>query len=143
MAKIAKKQIVGKIVKWMWEDGTQSEFSLDDLTPELIEQAALHGLAQKLGDSYAGKKTIREAKNAWQEVANTLRDGHWNRKGGVSGIWIEALAKAAGVDIAKAHAKWAEMDDEARAAVRKHPDVRKAKLELELERAGDVEPIQL
>ena len=143
MAKIATKKTIGKQIEWTWEDGKTSTFSLDELPSELIEQAALHGLTQKLSDAYAGKKTVREARDAWADVAAALRSGNWNRKGGVSGIWIEALARAAGVELAQAQEKWAAMSDEERAAIRKHPGVKKAKLELELERAGDVEQIKL
>lgn len=56
---------------------------LDDLHPEIVIRAALHGINQKLGDTAAGKQgdEAEEAVNAvWEQIrAATDADG-WNAK---------------------------------------------------------------
>jgi len=107
-----------------------------DFSPEICQQAMVHGFAQKLADSYAGSATVTEALGKFTDVLGVLMQGQWN--GGRSsngGIWVEALARAAEVSLDEAQAKWIEMDEEKQKAVKGSPAVKLAKAQIELERA--------
>jgi hypothetical protein len=53
--------------------------SLDSLKPEIVTQAALHGINQKLGDAAAGKQGD-EAEEAVMSVWEQIVGGNWNAK---------------------------------------------------------------
>lgn len=136
---IAKKVIEGTSITFKWADDSETVVNLDGFSEAILQHATLHGLSQKLGDSYSGAAgNVAYAKEMFEETLNALREGDWNRKGGgisSGGIWVEALARAAGEDMEAALAAWNEMDDETKAATRKHPAVKLAKAEIEAERA--------
>lgn len=148
---IAKKLVGESSITFAWADETSSEISLSQFSDEIIQRAALHGLSQKLGDSYSGAEgSIPTAKAAFDDTLAALEAGDWNRKGGVTGgAIVEAVARAAGVSIEEALAKWMEMDEEVKKATRAHPTVKAAKAEIDLERAQarikatDAEPLEL
>lgn len=129
--------IIDQMVTFKWADESSNTIKLSDLSDEVIAHAAAHGLSQKLGDSYSGAKSVTEAQIAFQEVLDALLAGDWNRKGGAStgGIWVEALARASGETLADTLESWQAMDDATRKAVQKHPEVKVAKAQIELERA--------
>lgn len=134
--KKASKEIIGRKVIFKWADETTDELSLDELSDEMIVRAALHGLSQKGGDSYSQSTSVAEAKAMFYEVKSAIYAGDWNRKGGASGgIYVEALARATGNTIEDALIAWNKMDDATKAATKKHPDLKAAKAEIELERA--------
>lgn len=56
--------------------GNTLTFKLDDLKPEIVIQAALHGLNQKLGDAAAGKQGD-EAEEAVNSVMEQIVAGNW------------------------------------------------------------------
>jgi hypothetical protein len=65
------------------------------LPPELVQQAAGHGLVQKGGDSAAGAKDLDDAFEAISQVKENIEKGDWNARvegSGFSGISV--LAKA-------------------------------------------------
>ncbi len=134
---IARKIIGESSLTFEWADETKTKVSLGDFDADTIQRAALHGLAQKLGDSYAGVLgDVELAKNNLGEVLTALKEGDWNRKGVLTGgIWVEALAQAAKVPFAEALEKWTDMPDSEKKAVKKHPDVKLAKLEIEQAKA--------
>lgn len=151
---IAKKLVDESSIKFIWADETDEIISLELFSDAIVKRAALHGISQKLGDSYSGITNVPEAKIALHGVLASLVAGDWNRKGGSSGgIWVEALARATGETIETVLEAWDKMTDEVKAASKKHPDAIKAKAEIELERAqakaaslaetGDVEPLIL
>ena len=139
MANIAKKVVEANSITFEWADDTTTLVDLDAFTPELIARAAIHGLSQKLGDSYSGAAgNILNAKAMFDDTLASLIAGDWNRAGGgfsTGGIWVEALAQAADATIEEALEKWNAMDDAERAAIRKLPAVKLAKAEIELARA--------
>lgn len=136
---IAKKVIDGNTLTFHWADETTTVFTPEDFSPEIQHRALMAGLGHKLGDAYSGSKgDVRTAQMMQLDVATGLKEGDWNRKGGgfsSGGIWVEALAQAAGEDIEKALAAWNEMDDETKASIRKQPQVKLAKAEIEMARA--------
>lgn len=147
---IAKKTIGETSITFTWADETETVVDMADLHGSLTTRAMLHGLSQKLGDSYSGAKEVETAKAAFNETFEALKAGDWNRKGGgfsSGGIWVEALAQAAEVTLEEALAKWNEMDDATKASIRKQPQVKVAKAEIELARASakakDAAPLTL
>ena len=110
---IAKKVIEGSTLKFVWADESETEVVLEGFGEDILQRATLHGLSQKLGDSYSGAAgDVGKAKAMLIETLDALRAGDWNRKGGgfsSGGIWVEALAKAAGEDMDRALAAWNEL----------------------------------
>jgi hypothetical protein len=139
---IAKKTIVETSVKFDWADESDTSYDLSLYSEEMIRNLALHGLKQKLGDSYSGAEkngwSIAECKTEVDTVSASMVAGDWNRKGGgfaSGGIWVEAAAKATGEEFGAVLEKWNAMDDATKASIKKHPDVKLAKATIELERA--------
>ena len=136
MTSIARKVIVGNTLTFQWADETVTEIDLDSFQDHIDNHARNHGFSQKLGDSYSGAKSVAEAKAKLNDTLAALEAGDWNRKGGsTGGIWVEALARAAGKPIDECLAKWEAMDEEQRKAVKAHPEVAQAKAALDFERA--------
>lgn len=61
-------------------EGNNMEFRLDQLPGEMITRLALHGLSQKLGDSYADSTKVTDPEKAATDVWNNLKDGNWGRE---------------------------------------------------------------
>lgn len=59
------------------ESGNKLEVKLDSLPPEIVRQAALHGLNQKLGDAASGLQGA-EAEEAVTSVYEQIVAGQWN-----------------------------------------------------------------
>ena len=60
------------------------EFRLADLSAEMVTRLALHGLSQKLGDSYADSTKITDPQSAASVVWENLLEGNWGRERGNS-----------------------------------------------------------
>lgn len=137
---IAKKVIDEGTITFIWADETSTKVVLSELPETILQRAVIHGLSQKLGDSYSGSSgDVRTAQAMFLDTLNALKEGDWNRKGGgfsSGGIWVEALAQAAGEELETALTKWNEMDDATKASIKKHPQVKVAKAEIELARAA-------
>lgn len=139
MAIIAKKVVTEDSLAFDWADGTATLVDLTKISDEMKHRAMLHGLSQKLGDSYSGADgNLETAKAMFNETLSALEAGDWNRKGGGAssgGIIIEAIAAATGETIETVLTKWNEMDDATKASIKKMPQVKVAKAEIELARA--------
>lgn len=135
---IAKKEIGETSITFTWADESTTTVNLSDIPEAIQARAILHGLSQKLGDSYSGAKEVEAAQAAFNDTLEALKAGDWNRKGGgfaSGGIWVEAAAKATGEEFGAVLEKWNAMDDETKASIKKHPDVKLAKAQIEVERA--------
>lgn len=109
---------------------------ISNLTEDIIHHATMHGLKQKIADSYAGLSTETEVHQAIKGVMETLLSGAWNSGRSTSGgIWVEALSRAAGVTLEEAAAKWNAIDEETQKGIKANAAVKQAKAEIELERA--------
>ena len=71
------------------------EFRLDQLPGEMVVRLALHGLSQKLGDSYADSTKVTDPEKAATDVWNNLKEGNWGRERG-SVDYDAAIAEAEG-----------------------------------------------
>lgn len=81
----------------VFSDGAQSEVELDKLPANIVTLLALHGLSQKLGDSYASVKgDVVEAKKRYEAVLTQLQNGEWKkaREAGEGGAKTTELAAA-------------------------------------------------
>ena len=102
--------------------------ALGELSPEMRDRAALHGLAQKLGDAIAGARgrgwTAAECADTIRALADRIRDGAWNDRGATgSGLVAEAIARLTGRDLADVRARLADMGEEERRRIAKRADV--------------------
>ena len=80
--------------------------------------------------------TRTDVKERVKAVLEGLMQNDWNRKSiALGGLWVESLARATKESVEDALKAWEGMDDAKRAATKKHPDLLKAKAEIELERA--------
>lgn len=143
MAKKASKVIdndSGSVTINFEETGNAVAVQLSELTQDIITRLALHGLSQKLGDSYAGAEA-EEAYDLAAQVAERLRAGEWTqaRTGGggprVSQL-VEALAAATGKDQEECLTVVSAMDDEQKKQLKKHPSVAAELARISAERAA-------
>lgn len=134
-------------VLFTFTDGSTLEAKLAELNDEMKTQLILHGISQKVGDSYAGEdaencETI--ATKTWEQLVA----GAWSvRTGGSGGPRIsqlaEALASATGQEVSACVEKIADMSDAEKKALRKHPaieaeiaKIKLAKAQAEAEKAA-------
>lgn len=77
-------------------NGETKTINAKDLEQAIQDRAMVHGLEQKIRDSYAGAKSADEALGMASKVIDTLISGEWSakREGGVSEGSIEQLARA-------------------------------------------------
>lgn len=114
--------------------------NLSDLTEEMVVNLALHGLKQKLGDSYSGESNLEVAFSKAENVAKRLREGNWKavRESG-SGGRITDLAQALSRVTNRSIPESVEVIDgltkEGKSKLRAHPDIKVAMTEIAAERA--------
>ena len=84
-----------ELVSFAFESETM-EFKLADLSNEMVTRLALHGLSQKLGDSYADSTKITDPQTAACSVWSNLLDGNWGRERGSSVDYDAAIEEAKG-----------------------------------------------
>lgn len=136
-------------VEVVFPDGNTERVALSDLPAEVVTRLAVHGLSQKLGDSYASagqqENPLAFAKQRVADVAAQLREGDWRvtSEGGTTVTLLgRALARATGQTEEAAMAKIREREegdeDEGKAfkkALRAHPDIKKATADIKAEDA--------
>lgn len=123
----------------VFANGSDIRIALEDLSPEIISQAIMHGLKQKLVDAAAisrdpdtGREASIETKfAAVGEVYDRLMAGEWNKRreggGGTGGLLFRALCQM--YDGRKTPEQIKEYlagkSDKDKAALRKNPNVAK------------------
>lgn len=138
ITKKATVTVEGGILVWKFADVNETEVRIDPevFSGDIQQQAIMHGLKQKLSDSYAGAESAAAAVGRFNEVLSVLKSGMWNAGRSASGgIWVEALARAQGVDVEEARAVWVKLSDDQQKDVKAHKDVKLAKAQIDLERA--------
>ena len=135
MARIAKKSVSADGVLFNFADGKNLSLGIDALPEEIQRKLAIHGLSQKVGDSYAGAESIAEAFASAEEVWKNLLAGLWSAKVQRGGKLVEALHRATGKDLETCRGLVEGMDDKAKAELRKHVQIKEALAEMEVERA--------
>ncbi len=59
---------------------TVVSIGLEGLDPAIVRRLALHGLSQKVGDSYSGAESVNDAIEDAREVIETLVGGKWSER---------------------------------------------------------------
>ena len=116
-------------------NGQTLSADINDFDENMWNKLTMHGLSQKLGDSYAGAESVDSAYATCSALLDQLKSGVWAAKSSRGGIVAEALARATGKPLEEAIAAIAKMEKPAIAALKKHPAWMKAKAEIEMERA--------
>lgn len=119
-------------------DQTTAQLSTVDLSPEILSQALMHGLKQKLVDAAAiprntdtgASATVADKKAAVVEVLTRLQSGEWNktREGGdgtgKGSILLQALSRMQpNRDVAELTTWVKARSDAERAALAKNPKI--------------------
>lgn len=96
---------------------TTISVKLDEFSPQIQTNLALHGLAQKLGDSFASAGgEVETAKELFFATLETLRSGEWAKAREGDGTrlneLIDAIARIKGVAVEKAQAAVAKATEE-------------------------------
>lgn len=119
--KVAEKDYdeESKTFSIVFADGAKADVELDALPSNIVTLLALHGLSQKLGDSFAGVKgDVAAAKAKFEAVLLQLQSGEWKkaREAGEGGAKVtelaEAIAQFKGAAIEKANAVVAKASPE-------------------------------
>jgi hypothetical protein len=135
MATLAKKVVGDDLVAFKFTDGEKLICKLSGLPDEIITRLALHGIAQKVGDSYSGVSSIQEARANAAEVWENLKRGIWATKA-VGGKLAEAFARATGQPLDDCLEKLSGMTEEEKKDLRKHPQIKAAMAAINAERAA-------
>lgn len=151
---MAREKKVSKTVRedksgidFEFADGSTLEVNVADIPEDIKQHLVIHGLSQKIGDSYSGEN----AENCFtiaDTVYKSLKEGKWSaRTGGAGGPRIsqlaEALSRATGQDVSECVSKIAEMTDEEKAGLRAHETIKAKIAEIKLEKAqADAEAAQ-
>jgi hypothetical protein len=139
MAKKASKKVTDSGVEITFESGEVVAVQLDQLSDGIITKLALHGLSQKVGDSYAGAE-LAEAHELAGSVVKRLIEGEWTQAstgGGVSRVsmLVEALAAATGKTNDEALEVVKGMSEDQKKELKKHPAIAKELATIAAERA--------
>lgn len=140
--KFADKSIDNGKLSIAFGNGEVVSVALDEIPEELHTDLAMHGLSQKLGDSYAGAKGdyAMAIKNVTQ-VIEQLKAGDWraSRGSGESkprvGELAAAVARVKSISVEEAMAILDTLDDEAKKTVRNHAQIKLAIQQIRTEKA--------
>lgn len=145
-------------VKFTFSDDDVITFDLADLDAKGVKRSALHGISQKGGDSYAGVKTVDEAKKILITTLSAVEKGDWTTR--TPGeprtiVLVAALARAAGkteeeaqavideiknaVDSDMTEEENADRVKETLKALNNDPAIKKAKLDIASEKLAKEE----
>lgn len=141
--------IAGDVMTLTFAHGAELIVTPSMFTPEIVAQATMHGLKQKLVDAAAlsrnpdtGRSATTEDKfNAVKEVFDRLLSGHWNKPregaGAVKGgLLFAALCRMQPGKSAEEIRAWLDSKtDEQKSALRKNPKVAAVIAEIQSERA--------
>ena len=64
-------------LQFRFANGQEVTVDLSKFPKEIVQAAAWHGVAQKIGDSYAGSETVDEAVERAQTMLENLEGGTW------------------------------------------------------------------
>lgn len=116
----------------------------DDLNDAVRRAAMWHGLAQKIGDSYASAIDAEEAAEKAQAVRGQIsgETGQWTVRGGGGGsgkvtVLALAIAEVQGLDASDVEETLKAMDKEQKKQLRKHPRIAAVVARIEAERAAE------
>lgn len=130
------KQSLGVSFKFADKKETTQLFELSSLSGEMVTQLAIHGLSQKLGDSYSGITNVSEAMDTVAEVWKNLVAGNFNvRSSGTGGMLAEAVARIRGITVEVAREMIESLDEEKLETLKKNQRVKDTLTVIRAERA--------
>jgi hypothetical protein len=146
--KMPKKivDIENKLVTIEFENGEKRSLALSELNEATIVRAALHGLSQKMGDSYAGAKDepdpVAFSIASVDDVRKALLNGDWRAATtGTGGSRVSDLAKAVaqvtGKPLEEVVETLAEMSDEQKKPIKDNPHVKAALAQIKAAAAAE------
>ena len=140
----AKKKVddANNLVAFTFSDGRVLTAGMDEFNISIIRRLALHGLSQKIGDSYAGDESVREAFDSANETLNDLLKGEWStRTPGepkigllIDGLFRVRQVKDPAITIERVRAVVEAMDAEKKKALRANPQIKSAMADIQAER---------
>ncbi len=146
-----KDEPIGPAVAIAFPDETVAGIALADLPADVVIRLAVHGLSQKLGDSYASAKSQENplgwAKNRVAEVIAQLKEGDWRvvTEGGPRITMLaKGLARATGQTLERCVEVITEKEDSLdedgfkawQKALRAQPAIKKASADIRSEEAA-------
>ena len=123
-------------VLFKFVDGTEFTAHLNKVNDNIRTRLALHGLAQKLGDTYAGD--VESPAESVKDMFEELVGGEWStRKPGEprTALVVEAISRVLGKTLEDAKSFWEGLSDEGKKKARAKPKVQLAMADIQRERA--------
>jgi hypothetical protein len=132
-------------VSFKFENGKDLLTGLDDMPVEMVRRLALHGLTQKVGDSYSGESDPMQAWMKAIAVVDMLEKGEWSGgRSGNGGVLAEALARQSGKALEECQEVIKGLTDKMKAQLRKALHLELAQIALEKANAKvDANPVDL
>jgi hypothetical protein len=134
--KVCTKQVNNNGVVFTFANGDVVEAVLNKMPEEIVHQLALHGLSQKIGDSYASSESVAAAVVSATNTTSNLIAGLWATKSSNGGKIVEALSRVTGKTHSECLDAFNAMGKEQKADLRKHPEIKVALAKIEVERAS-------
>lgn len=136
--KSVKEDYSGVVFTFAHDDSVL-EVNVADLPDEIKYALLCHGIAQKIGDSYASVDA-GQARTAAEAVFEALKGGKWTQRtegssGPKTSQLAEALADVTGRELDECVVKIATMSDDEKKALRAHPQVAAAMAAIKLQKA--------
>lgn len=114
---------------------------LSELPQTILPALALHGLSQKMGDSYSGEQLPSEARAKAADVLERLLAGEWSvrreRGPGSTSLTIEAIAALRSLSTDQVKAVWESLDDDQKKAIRADDTVKAKMAEIKAARLAE------
>lgn len=135
--KIATKAKHKEGVCFKFEDGSITDVKLEDFTHEMVVELAIHGLSQKLGDSYASAMNVTEAIQKFQITLEHLEAGDFNSKArnSTGGVLAEALQRATSKPMEDVIALLARMSEDDKKDLKTKPQIKSHLADIASEKA--------
>lgn len=134
MAKVATKSIDGMVLTITFSNGKSLICNGQLLDESIWSRLAMHGLSQKVGDSYASAESVAEAAENAQEAWENLLRGDWATRA-TGGILAEALSRAAGRTVEECREVLRTMDEKKKRELAKSSPILDAIAAIRAERA--------
>lgn len=133
---VCKKEISGTKITFTFSDGETRNVDVTKFQDSVRESAAVHGMSQKLGDSYANSGgDVNWAKEQFDATLATLEGGSWSaERGSTGGLWVDAVAAVRGIAREDALEVWRTLTEDQVATLKKNARVKAQYARLKAER---------
>lgn len=127
-------------VDFAFSTGDVLQVNITELPESIVTKLILHGISQKVGDSYAGAETAEDAQKAATEMIDRLYEGDWKtvRSTGASKtktVLVDALMRALEKSFEDVTELLEYKSTDERTALGKHPQIAPFVEQIKLERA--------